>query len=64
MTDTKNVKAHHRSWLSLRGDINGLVLVLGVLIALILLHRPTEAEYKASDIQMNDIMVVKDWKKP
>ena len=62
MIDNSNVKVPHRSWFSLRGDINGLVLVLGVLIALILLHRPTEAEYKASDIQMNDIVVVKDWK--
>jgi hypothetical protein len=62
MTDTSNVKAHHRSWKSPRGDVNGLVLVLGVLIALILLHRPTGAEYKVSDIQMNDIVVVKNWK--
>ena len=62
MIDNSNAKAPHRSWFSLRGDINGLVLVLGVLIALILLHRPTEAEYKSSDIQMNDIVVVKDWK--
>ena len=62
MIDNSNVKAPHQSWFSLRGDINGLVLVLGVLLALILLHRPTEAEYKASDIQMNDIVVVRDWK--
>ena len=53
----------YQSKFSLRGDINGLALVLGVLIALMLLPGPTEADYKASDIQMNDIVRVEDLKK-
>lgn len=48
---------------TLRGDINGLVLVLGVLVALMLLPGPTEAEYQARDIKMNDIVTVEDLKK-
>lgn len=48
---------------SMRGDVNGLILVLGVLIALMLLPGPTEAEFKARDIQMNNIVTVDDLKK-
>ena len=59
-TTTKNSRP---SKFSLRGDINGLVLVLGVLVALMLLPGPTEADYKARDIQMNDIVRVTDFKK-
>jgi hypothetical protein len=46
----------------MRGDVNGLILVLGVLVALMLLPGPTEAEFKAQDIQMNNIVTVEDLK--
>lgn len=62
MSNFSHAKSRFRSRLALNGDVNGLVLVLGVLIALMLLPGPTEAEYKASDIQMNDIVCVQDLK--
>lgn len=56
-----NVK--HRLRFSLKNDVNGLVLVLGTLVALMLLPGPSEAEFKARDIQMNNIVTVDDMKK-
>ena len=49
--------------LLLRSDVNGLLVVLGVLVALMLLPGPTEAEFQARDVQMNDMVKVYDLKK-
>lgn len=46
----------------MRSDVNGLWVILAVLIALLLLPGPSEAEFQARDIKMNDIVVVDDLK--
>ena len=56
MTPTVEQKTSARSRFSLRGDVNGLILVLGVLVALMLLPGPTEADFHVEDIKMNDIV--------
>ena len=58
-TDNNNA-TEHRSRFSMRSDINGLWVVLAVLVALLLLPGPSEAEFQARDIKMNDIVVVDD----
>ena len=58
----RNIKTEHRSRLSLRSDVNGLFIVLSVLFAMMLLSGPSEAEFQAGDIKMNDIVVVDDLK--
>lgn len=63
MNMNNNEKAPHRLRLSLGNDVNGLFVVLGVLIAMMLLPGPTEAEFQARDVQMNDIVKVNDLNK-
>lgn len=62
MNLTKNIKTHHRLRWSLRSEVNGLFLVLGVLLVMLLLAAPSEAEFNSRDVQMNDIVVVEDMK--
>ena len=56
----KNIKTQHRLRWSLKSDVNGLFVVLGVLLAMLLLLGPSEAEFQSRDLQMNDIVVVED----
>ena len=58
----KNIKTQHRLRWSLKSDVNGLFVVLGVLLAMLLLLGPSEAEFQSRDLQMNDIVVVEDLK--
>ena len=62
MQNNSNIKAHNRLRFSMARDVNGLLLVIGVLVALMLLPGPTEAEYQARDIKMNDIVTTHDLK--
>ncbi len=62
MADTKTTRRTQGPWYALRGDINGLFIVLAVLIALLLLPGPSEAEYKRSDMLMNDIVQTSDFR--
>ncbi len=62
MNFSKNIKMQHRLRWSLRREVNGLFLVLGVLLAMMLLPAPGEAEFQSRDVQMNDIVVVEDLK--
>ena len=62
MQTEKNIATDHRLRFSLRNDVNGLWVVLAVLVALMLLPGPSEAEFQARDIKMNDIDVVDDLK--
>ena len=58
-----NEMAPSRWRLLLRSDVNGLLVVIGVLVALMLLPGPTEAEFQARDVQMNDMVTVDDLKR-
>ena len=60
MNFSNKSKTHHRMRWSLRSEVNGLFLVMGVLLAMMLLAAPGEAEFQARDVQMNDIVVVED----
>lgn len=61
-THNKNAPFRLRNWL--RADVNGLFVVLGLLLAvLLLLPAPTEAEFRAGDVQMNDIIRADDMKR-
>ena len=46
----------------MKREVNGLVVVLGVLLALMLIPGPSEAEFQLRDVQMNDIVKVEDLK--
>ena len=63
MTHNSDKNPPQGKFFSLRGDVNGLLLVVGVLLALMLLPGPSEAEYQARDIKMNDIVRADDMKK-
>lgn len=52
----------YRSRWSMKRDVNGLVIVLGILLALMLIPGPSEAEFQLRDVQMNDIVKVEDLK--
>ncbi len=62
MNLNNNIKTQHRLRWSLKSDVNGLFVVLGVLLAMMLLPGPSEAEFQSRDLQMNDIVVVEDLK--
>ncbi|MGI9480112.1 MAG: hypothetical protein ACR2PI_25650 [Hyphomicrobiaceae bacterium] len=63
MQMNNNEMAPSRWRLLLRSDVNGLLVVIGVLVALMLLPGPTEAEFQARDVQMNDMVTVDDLKR-
>ena len=60
-----NLSEHNRTYRSrwsMKREVNGLVVVLGVLLALMLIPGPSEAEFQLRDVQMNDIVKVEDLK--
>lgn len=62
MQMNKNIAAEQRPRFSMKSDVNGLWVIFAVLVALLLLPGPSEAEFHARDIKMNDIVVVEDMK--
>lgn len=63
MEMNNNEMAPSRWRLFLRSDVNGLLVVLGVLGALMLLPGPSEAEFQARDVKMNDMVKAYELKK-